>query len=161
MSIELRINKYYNCTLLSERSLTWTGFDIRTEEGGQRWWRVINGYFVELNQIGGFPIPPLPIPVSTKLTNYDLVLADIDTLLYCRKTTQLDLGIPANSTVPFLIGATMNFVQGGAGQIKFIPVAPAIIISSGGADKTNGLYSLVRLTQVSIDVWCLDGDMTT
>jgi hypothetical protein len=95
-------------------------------------------------------------------TSYTTVLADNGDLITLSNASAIALTIPPNSSVAYPVGAQLNFVQYGAGQVTFTQGAGVTIVSTGAtasAPKTRAQYSSATAIQVSADNWLVAGDI--
>lgn len=67
--------------------------------------------------------------------------------------------IPANATVPFVIGTVIQGIQAGAGALSLV-AAGTVTINSRGADLTlAGQYGVFSIKKVATNEWDLTGDL--
>ena len=96
-------------------------------------------------------------------TSYTTVLADNGKLITLSNASAITATIPPNSSVAYPIGAQINFVQLGAGQVTFIQGSGVTIVSTGAtasAPKTRAQYSSATAIQTSTDTWLVAGDIS-
>jgi hypothetical protein len=96
-------------------------------------------------------------------TTYTTVLADNGKLVTQTNASPITTTIPPNSSVPYPVGAQINVVQYGAGQVTFAQGAGVTIVSTGGtasAPKLRVQYSTATAIQTSADNWLIVGDIS-
>ena len=96
-------------------------------------------------------------------TSYTTVLADNGKLITLSNASAITATIPPNSSVAYPIGAQINFVQLGAGQVTFTQGSGVTIVSTGAtasAPKTRAQYSSATAIQTSTDTWLVAGDIS-
>ena len=99
-----------------------------------------------------------PTIVTTSLgptaTAYTLALTDTSRILFCTNTATLTITIPLNSSVAFLQGATIDFVQGGSGKVTIAGASGVTLNSNGSFFSTKGQYALVSVIKTNTtDTW--------
>jgi hypothetical protein len=107
------------------------------------------------------PIINLGITTDTS-TGYTTVLSDNGKLITLSNASAITATIPPNSSVAYPIGAQLNFVQLGAGQVTFTQGAGVTIVSTGAtasAPKTRAQYSSATAIQTSANNWLVAGDI--
>lgn len=96
-------------------------------------------------------------------TSYTTVLADNGKLVTLSNASAITATIPPNSSVTYPVGAQLNFVQLGAGQVTFTQGSGVTIVSTGAstsAPKTRTQYSSATAIQTSTDNWLVVGDIS-
>lgn len=118
---------------------------------------------------GTFTTPTLTSPlinvgINTQTgTTYTTVLADNGKLVTQSNASAITTTIPPNSSVAYPVGAQINVVQLGAGQVTFAQGAGVTIISTGGtasAPKLRAQYSTATAIQTATDTWLVVGDIS-
>ena len=107
------------------------------------------------------PLINLGITTDTS-TGYTTVLADNGKLITLSNAGAITATIPPNSSVAYPVGAQLNFVQLGAGQVTFTQGAGVTIVSTGAtasAPKTRAQYSSATAIQTSANNWLVAGDI--
>jgi hypothetical protein len=106
-------------------------------------------------ELGEFPTF---VVVADKTADYTLVLTDAGAYIRMDDTVDIDLTVPANATVAFVIGTVIQLRQVGVGQL--------IVVASGGVtiNTVSTLFaraqgSTLSLTKVGTDEWDLTGDL--
>jgi hypothetical protein len=89
-------------------------------------------------------------------TTYTLVLTDSAKVVTLNNGSAITLTVPTNASVAFAIGAQVNLVQLGAGQVTV--TSSATIRSQGSKLKLNGQYSAATLLKIATDEWVLVGN---
>lgn len=92
---------------------------------------------------------------------YTLALIDsaVPTAIDDSSATAVAITIPANATVAFPIGTTIEIAQQGAGQLTITPASGVTINSAGNLTKTRVQYSTCSIRKISTNVWHLAGDL--
>jgi hypothetical protein len=96
-------------------------------------------------------------------TTYTTVLADNGKLITQTNASAITTTIPPFSSVAYPVGAQLNFVQYGAGQVTFAQGAGVTISSTGAtatAPKLRVQYSSATAICVSQDNWFVAGDIS-
>ena len=107
------------------------------------------------------PLINLGITTDTS-TGYTTVLSDNGKLITLSNASAITATIPPNSSVAYPIGAQLNFVQLGAGQVTFTQGVGVTIVSTGAtasAPKTRAQYSTATAIQTSTNNWLVAGDI--
>ena len=94
-------------------------------------------------------------------TSYTLVLADDTSLVTLANAAAIALTIPLNSSVAFPIGACVDIVQFGAGQVTVAGASCLTLVSTGGTSatpKTRVQNSGITLRKLGTDSWIAIGD---
>jgi len=94
-------------------------------------------------------------------TTYTLVLADDTSLVTLANAAAIALTIPLNSSVAFPIGACVDIVQFGAGQVTVAGASGVTLVSTGGTSatpKTRVQNSGITLRKLGTDSWIAIGD---
>jgi hypothetical protein len=95
-------------------------------------------------------------------TTYTAVLADNGKLITQTNAGAITTTIPPFSSVAYPVGAQLNFVQYGAGQVTFAQGAGVTIASTGAtatAPKLRAQYSSATAICVAQDSWLIAGDI--
>ena len=95
-------------------------------------------------------------------TTYTTVLADNGKLVTQSNASAITTTIPPNSSVAYPVGAQINVVQTGAGQVSFAQGAGVTIVSTGAtasAPKLRVQYSTATAIQTATDTWLVVGDI--
>ena len=90
-------------------------------------------------------------------TTYTLVLTDSAKVVTLNNASAIALTVPTNASVAFAIGAQVNLVQLGAGQVT-VGGASVTLRSQGSKLKLNGQYSAATLLKINTDEWVLVGN---
>lgn len=94
-------------------------------------------------------------------TTYTLGLADAAGgrgVLTMNNGSASTVTIPLNSGLALPLGAQVEIVQLGAGQVT-VAGASGVTVHSSSTLKTRAQYSVIKVTQVATDLWILSGDM--
>jgi hypothetical protein len=95
-------------------------------------------------------------------TTYTTVLADNGKLITQTNASAIATTIPLNSSVAYPVGAQLNIVQYGAGQITVAGAGGVTVVSTGATaatPKTRAQYSSLTAIQTSTDNWLVAGDI--
>ena len=117
-----------------------------------------------LNIVGGSFSPTTPLVIDPKTaTTYTFVLNDANNeLITANNASAQTYTIPLNSSVAFSIGAQINVIQIGAGQVTFVGASGVTVASTGAtaaSPKTRAQYSAATLIKVGTDSWYVIGDI--
>jgi len=108
--------------------------------------------------------PQVNLGVNTQSgTTYTTVLADNGKLITQTNASAITTTIPPNSSVAYPVGAQLNFVQLGAGQLTIQGGAGVTVVSTGAtasAPKCRAQYSSATAIQVSANNWLVAGDIS-
>jgi len=121
----------------------------------------INGATIATSTLTS-PIINLGITTDTS-TAYTTVLSDNGKLITLSNASAITATIPPNTSVAYPVGAQLNFVQLGAGQVTFTQGAGVTIVSTGAtasAPKTRAQYSSATAIQTSANNWLVAGDIS-
>jgi len=108
------------------------------------------------------PLINLGVTTDTS-TGYTTVLSDNGKLITLSNASAITATIPPNASVAYPVGAQLNFVQLGVGQVTFTQGAGVTIVSTGAtasAPKTRAQYSSATAIQVSANNWLVAGDIS-
>ena len=117
---------------------------------------------------GSFTTPTLSSPLinvginAQTGTTYTTVLADNGKLITQTNASAITTTIPPFASVAYPVGAQLNFVQYGAGQVTFAQGAGVTIVSTGAtasAPKLRARYSTATAICTSQDNWLIVGDI--
>jgi hypothetical protein len=120
----------------------------------------INGATIATSTLTS-PIINLGVTTDTS-TAYTTVLSDNGKLITLSNASAITATIPPNSSVAYPVGAQLNFVQLGVGQVTFTQGAGVTIVSTGAtasAPKTRARYSSATAIQTSANNWLVAGDI--
>lgn len=96
-------------------------------------------------------------------TTYTTVLADNGKLVTLSNASAIAVTIPLNSSVTYPVGAQINMVQLGAGQVTVAGAGGVTVVSTGATastPQTRAQYSTLTAVQTSIDNWLVMGDIS-
>jgi len=96
----------------------------------------------------------------TRSSDFTLALSDAGRTIDAESATSMAVTIPLNSSVPFLVGTQIAFIQTGAGQLVFVPASGVTLLSKNSNKKVAARYSPATLIQKSANTWVLIGDLT-
>ena len=95
-------------------------------------------------------------------TSYTTVLADNGKIITQTNASAITTTIPPFSSVAYPVGAQLNFVQYGAGQVTFAQGSGVTISSTGAtasAPKLRAQFSSATAVCISQDNWLIAGDI--
>lgn len=96
-------------------------------------------------------------------TSYTPVLDDNGKLITLTNASPIAVTIPLNSSVAYPVGAQLNMVQMGAGQVTVSGAGGVTVVSTGATaatPKTRAQYSTLTAIQTSTDNWLVVGDIS-
>lgn len=96
----------------------------------------------------------------SRSTSFTLSLSDAGRTIDAESSSSITVTIPLNSSVPFLVGTQIAFIQTGAGQLVFVPDSGVTLLSKNNNKKVAARYSPATLIQKSANTWILIGDLT-
>lgn len=109
---------------------------------------------------GGSVSPSTALTINQQSgTTYTFVLTDSNnTLVELNNASAITVTVPLNSSVAFPIGATINCVQTGAGQVTFVGASGVTVNGTPGL-KCRTQWSTVSLIKRGTDTWVIAGDL--
>ena len=120
-----------------------------------------------INIIGGTVSPSTPLTIDAKTgTTYTFALQDANNeLITASNASAQTYSIPTNASVAFPIGAQINIIQIGAGQVTINAVTSGTTsvlsnASTAAAPKLRAQYSSATLIKVATDTWYVIGDIS-
>ena len=120
-----------------------------------------------LNIIGGSVSPSTALAVNAQTgTTYTFVLTDANnTLVTASNASAQTYSIPTNASVAYPIGAQINIIAIGAGQvtIQAVTSGTTTVLSNGAtaaSPKLRVQYSSASLLKVATDTWYVIGDIS-
>jgi hypothetical protein len=108
-----------------------------------------------------FVVYPEPVEQSVKgqtATMYTLSLTDNGKLVTLSNAAAITVTVPTNAAVAFPVGASIDLLQLGAGQITVSPAGGVTVNKSMATAKSRTQYSVLTLTKIATDTWVLSGD---
>lgn len=115
---------------------------------------------------GGSVSPSTALTLNAQTgTTYTFALTDQNNVLVTASNASAQTySIPTNATAAFPIGATINIIQIGAGQVTITASTPATttIASTGATSASPKLrvqYASATLIKVNTDLWYVVGDI--
>jgi hypothetical protein len=119
-----------------------------------------------LNIIGGSVSPSTALTVNAQTgTTYTFVLTDSNnTLVTASNASAQTYSIPTNASVAYPIGAQINIIAIGAGQvtIQAVTSGTTTVLSNGttaASPKLRVQYSSASCVKVATDTWYVIGDI--
>jgi hypothetical protein len=99
--------------------------------------------------------------ISQKTDSYTLsALTERDSMIEINKSTAVTLTVPADSTVDYPIGTSINILQTGAGQVTVAPVSGTVTINATPGLKLRAQWSSATLLKRAANTWVLLGDLS-
>lgn len=121
---------------------------------------------MSLSITGGSVSPSTALTINAQTgTTYTFALTDANnTLVTASNGSAQTYSIPTNGNVAFPVGATINIIQIGSGQVTINAVTSGTTtISSTGATATapklRAQYSMATCIKVATDIWYVVGDI--
>ena len=108
------------------------------------------------------PLINLGVTTDTS-TGYTTVLSDNGKLITLSNAGAITATIPPNSSVAYPVGAQINMVQLGAGQVTVAGASGVTVVSTGAtaaSPVTRAQYSTLTAVQTSTDNWLVMGDIS-
>ena len=102
----------------------------------------------------------LGIKVVSEGSAQTFALADANTCQESTSASAVSWTVPAEASVAFAIGTTIQVYQSGAGQVTIAPDGGVTLRNANGL-KTAAHYSVIALTKVASDTWVVYGDCTS
>jgi hypothetical protein len=98
--------------------------------------------------------------ISQKTDSYTLAsLTERDTIIEISKGSATTLTIPADSTVNYPVGTTLDVIQTGSGQVT-IAGAGGVTVNATPGLKLRTQWSSATLLKRAADTWLVFGDLT-
>ena len=102
---------------------------------------------------------PINIALNSQTgTAYTAALTDNNKIISLDNSSAITLTVPLNSSVAFPVGAMVNFIQLGAGEVS-VTGASGVSVSSPNGYKTRAQYSLATVIKLDTNSWVLIGDI--
>jgi hypothetical protein len=99
--------------------------------------------------------------ISQKTDSYTLsALTERDSVIEINKSTGVTLTVPADSTVDYPVGTSINILQTGAGQVTVAPVSGTVTINATPGLKLRAQWSSATLLKRAANTWVLLGDLS-
>ena len=103
---------------------------------------------------------PSRTPIIQKTDSYTLSsLTERDSLIEMGKSTAQTLTIPANSSVAYPVGTSIDILQTGAGQVT-IAGAGGVTVNATPGLKLRAQWSSATLFKRATDTWVVMGDLS-
>jgi hypothetical protein len=100
------------------------------------------------------------IQISSKTAAYTLIATDVGTLVEINMASANTLTVPTNASVAYPIGAQINLLQTGAGQVTVAGVSGAVTVNGTPGLKLRAQWSAATLIKRGTDTWVLVGDLS-
>jgi hypothetical protein len=93
-------------------------------------------------------------------TTYTFVVADNQKLVTANNAASQIYTVPTNASQPFPVGAQIDLIQLGTGNVTFSPASVAVTLRSrGGLLTVNGQYTGVTLKKIGTNEWVIMGNL--
>ena len=100
-------------------------------------------------------------PIIAKTDSYTLsALTERDSLIEMNKSTAVTLTIPADSTIDYPVGTSIDILQTGAGQVTIAPVSGTVTVNATPGLKLRTTWSSATLFKRAANTWVVYGDLT-
>lgn len=96
--------------------------------------------------------------INTQTDDYTLVISDAYKIVEMNKGSAVNLTVPNNDSVAFPIGAEIDIVQYGAGQVTIV-AASGVTIRTSTVLETLDQYSRAKLYKRATNEWVLTGEL--
>jgi hypothetical protein len=95
-------------------------------------------------------------------TTYTLVAADANfgKFVTLNNASSISVTIPNDTSVDFAVGAVVNFLQFGAGQVTVSPASGVTLVSEGSRFKTKDQYAVASVMKTSENNWIMFGNVS-
>lgn len=91
-------------------------------------------------------------------TTYTVVAADENKLVTCNNAAAITVTLPQDSALTFPVGARIDFVQLGAGQVTFTNGTGATV-NGTPTKKLRAQYSAASIIKIAANTWLVAGDV--
>jgi len=103
---------------------------------------------------------PSRTPIIQKTASYTLsALTERDDLIEMGSGSPLTLTIPADATLDFPIGTSIDILQTGAGQVTIAPVSGTVTVNATPGLKLRTTWSSATLFKRAANTWVVYGDL--
>jgi hypothetical protein len=101
------------------------------------------------------------ISIDEKTLSYTITAADANKMIRMNSSSNLELLIPANSVAAIPIGARLEVIRYGSGEVSIVIVSGSgvTIRSKNNNAKISTQYSGAMLTKIGTNEWHLIGDL--
>ena len=101
------------------------------------------------------------ISIDEKTLSYTITTADANKMIRMNSSSNLELLIPANSVAPIPIGARIEVMRYGSGEVGIVIVSGSgvTIRSKNNNARISTQYSGAMLTKIGTNEWHLIGDL--
>jgi hypothetical protein len=101
---------------------------------------------------------PLPLLNAQTGTTYTTVLLDAGKFVTLNNASAIALTVPAEASVNYAIGTSIDLAQIGAGQVT-VAGAGGVTVNATPGLNFRAQYSAATLLKVASDSWLLVGDL--
>jgi len=101
------------------------------------------------------------VVINEKTLSYTVAASDVNKMIRMNSSSNLELLIPANSVASIPVGARLEVIRYGSGEVSIVPVSGSgvVIRSKNNNAKISTQYSGAMLTKIGTDEWHLIGDL--
>lgn len=92
-------------------------------------------------------------------TTYTPVLSDTGKIVTLSDGSATTLTLPLDATAPIQSGASITFIQLGAGQVTAVAEGGVTLRSAGPTNKFRAQYSVVTAIKLGANTWLICGDL--
>lgn len=108
----------------------------------------------------GFATPiASAITINSQTNNYTLTLGDVDRLVEVSTPLPVSVTVPLNSATPFPVGAQINILQTGGGQVSLATPSGVTLNGTPGL-RLRAQWSSVTVIKRSTNTWVAIGDLS-
>ena len=97
--------------------------------------------------------------INTAAATATLALTDANDFIQCTSATAMNLTVPPNSSVAFVVGTVIDVLQHGAGTVTMVAGAGVTLRSAGGLLAISAQYAGLTLKKLATDEWSVVGSL--
>jgi hypothetical protein len=99
------------------------------------------------------------LPISTKTSNYSLVVSDAGSLIEMNSGTAKTISVPLDAAQNFTVGSQIVLVRAGVGSVSVVATTGVTINAANGYLSLYSQYSSATLVKKAANTWYLFGDL--
>lgn len=107
---------------------------------------------------GAINLPDMTI--NNQTANYPIALVDKNNLIVVNSASNLQITVPANSTLSFPAGSQINIFRRGSGKVQVVGAGTASIVGTPGYFLRAQYSSATLIKLDNADNWALVGDLS-
>lgn len=110
--------------------------------------------------VNGFAIGYRDVPVLSLIANTTISIADAGKQYYSTSGSELNLTIANNASQVFQLGATIDIINQGVGNVNILRDGGVTLYLAGNAissDRTLTSFGVASMTKVATDTWFISG----